>query len=157
MRITVSLLRELLRHLAHWRSLYESDGVDTIRGPDGEYAIQDIEFLYALSQSVLPIRQRQAIRLCLLNNLTEEEAAAVMKIDLSNPVAMYATSGLETIIHMCRVGILPSRQKFWAQKNARAYQPNWATVIADVQAVDPRIGGFFFGFELEDHLIESEI
>jgi hypothetical protein len=107
--LTVELLREVLRNLASWRSINQSDGIDIITCPDGqELHIMDIEFVYRLTQQVLPIRQKQAIRLCLLNGLTEEEAAAIMKIDTQNPVAMYATSGLETVIHMINIEIAPS-------------------------------------------------
>jgi hypothetical protein len=139
--ISVDLLRSLFRHLAEWRSVYESDGVDIIYGPDGGYAIQDIEFLYDISQNVLPNRQKQAIRLCLLNNLTEEETAHIMKIDEANPVAMYATSGLETLVHMYKVGILPSRQMFYARQT-RYTTADWDVVLNKLEASDPRIAFF---------------
>lgn len=109
--MTVSLLRELFRNLLAWRSLYTSDGVDSLTTPDGyTVSLWDLEYLYEVSQVILPIRQRQAIRLCLLLNLSEQDAADVMRIDQTNPVAMYATSGLEKIIHMQRFNTLPSRE-----------------------------------------------
>lgn len=111
MELSVGVLRELFRHLLQWRSLYTSDGVDTIHGPEGfSISIWDLEYLYEVSQVILPIRQRQAIRLCLILNYSEQDAADVMKIDQTNPVAMYATSGLEKIVHMLRFDILPSRE-----------------------------------------------
>lgn len=113
--LTVSLLRELLRNLLAWRSLYTSDGVDTITCPDGRsVSLWDLEYLYEASQVILPIRQRQAIRLCLVMNYSEQDAADVMHIDQTNPVAMYATSGLEKIIHMSRFNILPTREYIFA-------------------------------------------
>lgn len=111
MQLSVDLLRDLFRHLIEWRSLYSSDHVDSLPCPDGDsVSLWDIEYYYSISQIILPIRQRQAIRLCLLFNFSEQDAARIMKIDDNNPVSMYATAGLEKIIHLMRFGLLPDRQ-----------------------------------------------
>lgn len=116
--LTVDLLREVFRNLLAWRSLYESDGTDTLTCPDGQtLSLWDVEYLYAASQQVLPIRQRQAICRCLLYNLSEQDAAQTMNIDVTNPVAMYATSGLERLVHASKFGLLPSRSAVFTKAN----------------------------------------
>lgn len=141
--LTVDLLRRIFRHLMRWQSVYEADQVDVIRGPEGEYHISDIQFLYDLSQKVLPARQSQAIRLCLYHNATEEEAADIMHIDVSNPVAMYATAGLEYLVHMVQVHTLPSRAKFYGfHSKSSNVSRDWSRVRRIVDQ-DPRLTPFF--------------
>lgn len=140
--LSVDLLRELLRNLLPWRALFTSEGVDTLTCDGISVGLWDIEYLYLVSQQILPIRQRQAIRLCLVQNLSEQDAASIMRIDDTNPVAMYATSGLEKIIHNMRFGLLPSREHVYAQearKHARWHPsktPALAAVSASVSAGD---------------------
>lgn len=106
--LSVGVLRELFRNLLWWRSLYESDGVDVLPGPDGEsYSLWDIDFLYSQTSS-LPPRQRQAIQLCLIENVRERDAAIRMGVSPTNPVAMYATSGLEKLVARWNSGELGS-------------------------------------------------
>lgn len=96
--LTVGTLRELFRNLLWWRSLYEADGVDTLPTPDGgTISLWDVNFLYSRIV-LLPPRQRQAIQLCLIENIREREAAIQMGVSPTNPVAMYATSGLEKLV-----------------------------------------------------------
>ena len=105
--IEVGILRELFRHLHHFRALYESEGVEELCSPDGLVInLWDLERLYeTLSQ--LPKRQHQAIELCLVQNYREWEAAEIMGVSRSNPVSMYATSGLQRLVEMIDRGELP--------------------------------------------------
>ncbi|MFD8650687.1 RNA polymerase sigma factor [Streptomyces mirabilis] len=103
MTISVRVLRELFRHLQAWNALYESEGKDTITGPDGtEYCIHDIVRLYDTAingrgekgKHLLSPRQREAIQLFLIENKAEREVARIMGVSEDNPVASYATQGL---------------------------------------------------------------
>jgi DNA-directed RNA polymerase specialized sigma24 family protein len=79
---------------------------DTIRGSnDVEYNLHDIEYLYSCRVRLSP-RQRQAIELCLFENYKEKEAARIMGVSETNPVAMYATDGLRKLCDMIAAGEL---------------------------------------------------
>jgi hypothetical protein len=104
--MTVSVLRELMRHLQAWQALYESDNLDSITGPDGAtYHLVDIEYLYGRRVLLSP-RQRQAIELCLYENVKEKDATLVMGVSPTNPVAMYATNGLARLCNLIAAGEL---------------------------------------------------
>lgn len=152
MRIDVDLLRELFRNLAQWRSIFTSDQVDQIHCPDGQtLALADVEYLYLVSQQVLPVRQRQAIRWCLVMNLSEQDAAEIMKIEDTNPVAMYATSGLETIVHMYQYGLLPTRAEVYAHDSisrTRTVDPTYTTKF--ILPPEAEMGSFNLAQEIED-------
>jgi DNA-directed RNA polymerase specialized sigma subunit len=116
MTIDVRVLRELLRHLQAWNTLYETEGVDTITGPDGtEYCIHDIVRLYenaingrgANGKHLLSPRQREAIQLFLIENRPEREVARRMGVSEDNPVASYATQGLLRLNELIRAGTIP--------------------------------------------------
>jgi hypothetical protein len=130
----------MFRHLQAWHSLYEAEGIDVITGPDGEeWALWDIDILYEMSQHYLSVRQRQAIKLCLYENLSEARAARAMGTDESNPVTMYASSGLETLVHLYRVGMLPSTRQFRREKakanlRNKAVVPTWNYDLDDALA-----------------------
>lgn len=97
---TVATLRECFRHLQAFRSVYESEGVDTIVGPGGEeICLWDLESLYD-RLSILPPRQHQAIELFLVQNIREDEVAVMMGIAPTNPIGIYASLGLEKLIRM---------------------------------------------------------
>jgi hypothetical protein len=151
-RIDVDLLRELFRNLAQWRSIFTSDQVDQIHCPDGQtLALADVEYLYLVSQQVLPVRQRQAIRWCLVMNLSEQDAAEIMKIEDTNPVAMYATSGLETIVHMYQYGLLPTRAEVYAHDSIsrnRTVDPTYTTKF--ILPLEAEMGSFNLAQEIED-------
>ena len=105
--LTVSTLREIFRNLAQWRALYESQGLDTIQGPDGEeISIFDIEYLYD-NLDKLPKRQRQSIELYLVRNMREVDAAVAMNVSRTNPVGIYASVGLSKLVDMIANGELP--------------------------------------------------
>ena len=129
--LSVDSLREIFRSLLEWRSVYESDGVDTLTNEGFTYSLWDIEYLYSASQIILPIRQRQAIDLCLVYNLHEAEAAQRMGIDPDNPVGMYATAGLESLLHAQKFGTLPSREYIFSKVRER-YRENEAGLTAAV-------------------------
>lgn len=102
--LTVGILRELLRHLQAWRALYEADGVDVLDGPEGfSISLWDLEAIYGMVDT-LPPRQAEAIELCLVQNIRERDAAVRMGVSPTNPVAMYATSGLEKLVKMVEQG-----------------------------------------------------
>lgn len=110
MALDVTTLRELFRNLQAFRVVYESDGVDTLIGPDGmEWCLWDLEYLYE-QLPVLPPRQHQAIELCLIWNVKESEAAVRMGVSPTNPVAMYATAGLTKLVGLIYAGEFPKFQ-----------------------------------------------
>lgn len=108
MTIPVRTMRELFRHLQAWQSLYETEGTDTLTGPDGtQYCIHDIWTLYRVGVPRLSPRQREAITLFLIQNLPEREVARLMGVSVDNPVASYATQGMERLNEMIRGGRIP--------------------------------------------------
>lgn len=74
--------------------------------PGVEYSIWDIEYLYQQAER-LPHQQRRAITLCLIEGMRETDAAVAMGVSPTNPVAMYATSGIKKIISWIDSGELP--------------------------------------------------
>ena len=101
----ISVLRELLRHVEGWRSAYESDGVDVLPCPDGtEWSLWDLEYLIEHGLPILPRRQRQSIILCLICGYREVDAAIMMGVSPTNPVAMYATDGINSLLDMIDAG-----------------------------------------------------
>lgn len=115
MTIDVRVLRELFRHLQAWNTLYETEGMDTIKGPDGtEYCIHDIVRLYntavtgrgANGKYLLSPRQREAIQLFLIENRPEREVARLMGVSEDNPVASYATQGLVRLNDLIATGVI---------------------------------------------------
>lgn len=104
---SVGVLRELFRNLQAFRAVFESDGVDTIIGPDGvAWCLHDIEYLHR-QLPLLPPRQRQAIELFLIQNVRESDAAVMMGVSRTNPIGTYATAGLTKLVAMIEDGSLP--------------------------------------------------
>jgi len=105
--LTVALLRELFRQHQAWHSSFEAHEVSDVLTHDGyEISLWDLDYLVEATE-LLPPRQRQAIHLCLLANLREEDAAVQMGVSRTNPVSMYANEGLKKIIVMIETGALP--------------------------------------------------
>lgn len=105
-QLTVGVLRELFRNLQLWESLFESDQVEVLHGPDGvEYHLADVQYLYRCREH-LSKRQREAIEMCLYQDIKEKDVTVIMGVSPTNPVAMYATNGLERILQMAEEGKL---------------------------------------------------
>lgn len=116
----VNSLRLLFRHLEAFRSVYEAEGKSEITAPNGAvWSLFDIEYLYheAMRRPIghkeydrehptLPIRQQQAIQLFLVMNLPEDQAAVIMGLSPTNPVGMYATSGITKLLKFLDEGRL---------------------------------------------------
>ena len=127
--IDVRVLRELFRHLQAWNTLYETESVDTIKGPDGtEYCIHDIVRLYQNAvngrgdngKHLLSPRQREAIQLFLIENRAEREVARLMGVSEDNPVASYATQGLIRLNDLIKAGVIPGNGTFEDEREATA-------------------------------------
>jgi hypothetical protein len=102
----VSELRELFRHLNAFRAVYEDTGLEDITTPQGvRWSLWDLEYLHSQLYR-LTLRQRQAIVLCLEHNVLERDAAIAMGVSITNPVAMYATLGLQRLLDMIDGGEL---------------------------------------------------
>jgi hypothetical protein len=116
----VNTLRNLFRNLHQFRAVYETDGVSEIVDPDGTvWTLWDLEELYrvAVYSSILPLRQRQAIEMFLVLNMSEADVARVMSIKASNPVGMYATSGIVRLLVEIDTGRVVNP---WADDNLKA-------------------------------------
>jgi DNA-directed RNA polymerase specialized sigma24 family protein len=106
--LSVSILRELFRNLVAFRNLHEDTGQDVISDPRfGEWCLHDLEYLYVEGLPLLPPRQAEAIELCLVQQYKEREAALMMGVKVTNPVAAYAADGLANLIRMIERGDLP--------------------------------------------------
>lgn len=141
-KLDLSTLRELFRHLQAWRALWESEGVDVISSGDRSYCLQDIEYLYGILPA-LPKRQWQAIELCLVRNLKESDAAVAMGISPTNPVSMYAASGLRRILEWIANGELPGWDEILPQHLLNGNTPKPPVIlrlraVRQPAAIDPR-------------------
>lgn len=107
MMLELGTLRELLRNLQSFEALHESEGIDTITSPiDGQvWTLWDLQYLYSCRTMLSP-RQQQAIELCLYDNIKESEAARIMGLKPTTPVAVYANNGLRKLIEMAHCGLL---------------------------------------------------
>jgi hypothetical protein len=106
--INITTLRELFRNLVAWQAVFEAEGIDTVMDNDGEtWCLWDIQYLYEHGLPRLPARQREAIELFLIQNVKESVAAKMMGISPTNPIGMYATDGLRTIVNLVNSGALP--------------------------------------------------
>ena len=105
--LTVTVLRELLRHFQEFQVLVEDNQIDTLSWGGQSYSFWDLQKIYEYSQKILPKRQKQAIRLCLIRNMKEKDAAIEMGVSITNPVAMYATKGLSKVLKDLEEGKIP--------------------------------------------------
>lgn len=116
--VDVKTLRELFRNLQWWETLYESQGLDVLTGPDGsQYHLADIQYLYSC-RTMLSARQSQAIELCLYQDTKERDTTLIMGVSPTNPVAMYATDGLKKIIRLIESGSLPKYRPERAERES---------------------------------------
>jgi len=128
------VLRELLRNLQLFEALFETEGVDTLTGPDGvEYCLFDLKRLYGC-RFHLSQRQRQAVELFLYEDKREREVALSMGVSPANPVAIYATQGLRRLAQIYDNGF----EVPWGENNGSA-----ASVESDAAPARgvPRAGG----------------
>lgn len=101
----VSELRSLFRFLQEFRSLYETKGIDEIVSPSGSsWSLWDLEYLYRQAQTLLTDSQYTAIRLFLVEDHRERDAAELMGVSPTNPVGMYATLGLKKLVEFIETG-----------------------------------------------------
>lgn len=121
--VVVSVHRELIRNLQQWRALYEDMQVpDVLVAADARsYSLWDAERFYE-SRHVVPERMSQSIEWYLYENLKESDAALKMGISPANPVGIYATIGLTTMISKAISGELPGYQL-----DLDAEVPQWLT------------------------------
>lgn len=71
-----------------------------------EYSLWDVTRFYGFRVE-LPERMSQSIEYCLFDNMKEKEAAVRMGIKATNPVSVYATIGLTTLLARAVVNDLP--------------------------------------------------
>jgi hypothetical protein len=113
-------MRKLFRFYLQFKSLYESDGQCEITAPNGSvWSLFDIQYLYKIAMRrptgnkeydkthpCLPIRQQQAIELFLILNMPEDQVAVIMGLSPTNPIGMYATSGITKLLKFLDEGYL---------------------------------------------------
>ena len=89
------LLGNLFRCLQVFESLFESEGIDHLSGPDGDvYCLADILRLQGLSQRLAP-EQALAIH-CIYLDMTDADAARLMNAE-AHQVSEYAREGLRQL------------------------------------------------------------
>lgn len=116
-RLSVKVLRDLMRQYQAWHSMYESGEVaDVLVYGSFSISLWDLDYLVD-NLHRLPRRQNEAIRFCFLENLKESDAAVRMGVSPTNPVSMYANEGLKKILAMIEDGSLP-RFRYEHQESA---------------------------------------
>lgn len=94
----VAHLRWCFRNLLDLRELSRLTDLDVIKGPDGtEIALAELERLCARVACLSP-RQRQAIETHLIRGMRQKDVAIMMGLAPSNPIGLYATVGLRTLL-----------------------------------------------------------
>lgn len=79
-------------------SLYVSEGIDTLTGPDGDlYCIFDLMDLFEQRKVLLTPQRAKAVELVFYQDMTEREAALLMGLQESAPVSSYASQGARTL------------------------------------------------------------
>ena len=97
--------------MQQFRAYYEDTGRSEIQTAVGEVSLLDLEYLLDEASHRLSPRQYQAIQLCLIGQMREQDAAVIMGIAPSNPVAMYATDGLRRLVAMVERDELPRMRR----------------------------------------------
>lgn len=96
--IDPKLFVRLLRNLQFFYSLYISEGIDTLTGPDGDlYSIFDIMDLFGRRGSLLSPQRAKAVELVFFLDMTERDAAVAMGLQESAPVSSYASQGAKIL------------------------------------------------------------
>jgi hypothetical protein len=110
------ILRELLRHLQEFEALFQSEGTDTITGPDGTvYSLFDLRRLYEMRADLLSPQRARAIEYFLYRDMREQDAAVAMGLQPDTPVAIYATQGLKTLAATWEVGSIWRGEPEWGR------------------------------------------
>lgn len=79
-------------------SLYLSDGIDSLTGPDGEvYSIFDVIGIYERRNALLSPQRAKAVELMFYRDMTELDAAAAMGLSAGAPVSSYASQGAKLL------------------------------------------------------------
>jgi len=120
MPVDVDTLRRLFRNLEDFHILVQETGIYVIPGEDDgeEWSYFDLLYLFEQSQIRLPGRQAQAIRFFLVGQQREEDVAVMMGLKPTNPIGMYATTGLERIVSWIEEGELPRYKAEASNANA---------------------------------------
>lgn len=107
MPVDVDTLRRLFKHLLDFRNLVEETGTDEITWEGEVWVYHDLVYLYEASQAGLPRRQAESIRFFLVGQMREEDVAVLMGLKPTNPIGMYATTGLARLVSWIDEGQLP--------------------------------------------------
>lgn len=70
------------------------------------YSLWDVQLFYE-QRVTLPPRMSESIQFCLYENMKERDAAVRMGIAPTNPVSVYATIGLTTLLTQATRGEIP--------------------------------------------------
>ena len=101
------VLRELFRHLQEFEALFQTEGIDTVTGPDGTgYSVFDLRRLYEIRHKILSPQRARAIEKFLYEDMREQDAALAMGLSRETPVAIYATQGLKQLAAAWTDGIM---------------------------------------------------
>lgn len=101
----VSELRSLFRYLQEFRSLYEVEGIQEVQTPSGRvWSLWDLEYLYQVAARLLTPAQYTAIKLFLVEDYREQDAAEMMGVSRTNPIGMYAALGLSKLVEFINSG-----------------------------------------------------
>jgi predicted DNA-binding protein (UPF0251 family) len=121
-------LRELFRNLQAWESLFLTEGIEAITGPDGTvYSIFDLRELYDKRRILLTVQRARAIECFLYWDMREQDAAQAMGLGKDTPVAIYATQGLRQLAAAWTDGTV------WRDKGADVPGGTDAAEARDVQ------------------------
>jgi hypothetical protein len=89
---------KLLRNLQFFYSLYLSEGIDAVTGPDGDvYSIFDIIGIFEKRDALLSPQRAKAVELILYQDMAEKEAALAMGLHPTAPVSAYASAGAKVL------------------------------------------------------------
>jgi len=84
--------------LQFFYSLYVSEGIDALTGPDGDiYSIFDLMDLFERRKVLLTPQRAKAVELVFFLDMTERDAALAMGLQESAPVSSYASQGAKTL------------------------------------------------------------
>jgi hypothetical protein len=140
----VNELRQLLRYLQEFRSLYELEGIEEITTPSGNvWSLWDLEYLYQRSADLLTSAQYRAITLFLVHDIKEQDAAELMGVSRTNPIGMYAALGLSKLVEFIDAGGLErfrSRRGDWQTDDYRLALGSTLKLAGQIKEVTEVVG-----------------